>query len=99
MPQGHAKRDVLDKDQVSDLPDYLSEYVTDFDEVAGHRETGYGCVQPLLRTLDAFDRMTGRERDPAVTEIILTLDLIDRAAMAERSKSKPAKPKPSTRRR
>lgn len=39
--------------------------------------------EPLLATLDIYDRKLGIEREPFETEILLTLDLLDRAHHAK----------------
>lgn len=50
-------------------------------------------MDPLLETLDLFDRKLGIDRAPFESEILITLDLLDRAHSAKESdKQKPDNP-------
>lgn len=50
-------------------------------------------MDPLLETLDIFDRKLGIDRAPFESEILITLDLLDRAHSAKESdRQKPDNP-------
>lgn len=68
-------------DAAPTLPERLKEYVDDYREVASHRSHAFG-PEPLIETLEAYDRMLGIEREAYQKHILLTLDLIERSERA-----------------
>lgn len=83
LPKGHKDRAPLDN--LVALPEYLKTYIDAFNAVAPHRRGGWNGPEPLLDTLDAYDRRLRIDRDPEETEVLLMLDLIERSERAKRS--------------
>lgn len=71
-----------------DAPDELAEYLEEFRQsykaVSAHRGSGLNGPEPLLKTLDVYDRKLGIDRATDENEILLTLDLIERSEIAKR---------------
>lgn len=82
MPKGHKARDILDGQ--SAIPDFLETYRNQYRLISIHRSTGFSAAEPLLHTLDIYDRKMGIDREPYETEILITLDALDRTAKAKR---------------
>lgn len=51
------------------------------------------AMQPLLPTLEAYDRYMSVERDVVEKDTLLTLDLIERSERSKPSKDKPERRK------
>lgn len=81
MPKGHKARALLDC--ASSVPEYLNDHCEEYRVVSVHRPIGFSAMEPLLSTLDAYDRKLGIEREPYETEILMTLDLIERSHRAK----------------
>lgn len=75
-------------DQQSGIPEFLDAYAHEYRLISIHRSIGFSAAEPLLQTLDIYDRKMGIEREPYETEILITLDALERTAKAKRDEAK-----------
>lgn len=77
LSKNNKARALLDAQEIEDeiVPPYAEEYL----RVKAHRPSGFSAIEPILATLEIYDRKLCIEREPHEVEILLTLDLIERA--------------------